>query len=137
MSDPAEEMIVLLYGIDDGCGLIAPFPTGITFQQQTGGLRCFQSYLEGFFFPVAWRRVVEAAKSAFLEHDRGESLAEMGELPDLIDRALAEETRGALRLDRTKLRRSHEAWLWLEGDFSCWLEGFKVREAVFTWENSD
>ena len=120
---------VSLYGLTTGCGLIIPFPSGIVYQNQVAGMTCGQAELEGIYVPVGWHDAADAMEEYFV----GGSLST--EDADLIDEKLVE--RGA-KVDRSKLKMSCEAWVWLSLEKGIqYIEQFKPAEAVLTWPNSD
>lgn len=57
--------VILLYGLTEGCGLIIPYPSGVIFCNQVGGIQCFQAKLEGVYVPLDWRGVERAMENIF------------------------------------------------------------------------
>lgn len=113
----------------NGCGLIVPHPSGIEYQNQCNGRTCSQGVLEGIFVPVDWHEAAGAMEEVFWGGDLTPEDA------DRIDSKLA--GRGA-RVDRAKLDRSCEAWVWVTLEKGHRLiHGLTPREAVFVWPNSD
>jgi hypothetical protein len=132
--DVREKPTVLLYGLKDGCGLIIPHPSGIIFRNQVCGMSCHQAELEGFYLPMSWDGVENAMEEIF----HGGRLS--AEDADRIDAALAKNAHPSyeVRVDRTRLDQSCEAWVWvtISGDF-YFAQNMSVTEAVLTWQNSD
>lgn len=138
-----------------GIGLIVELPTGVVYSNQTGGFSCLQPSLEGAFLPLgaepslAENLSAEDKLLAYFEGPKhGGAGATQGldaEDADFIDGVLAEFHLGELvRVDRTRLAESHEAWVRvlllgegsLEPGFFHGL-GPYPRDAVLTWLNSD
>lgn len=40
------------------CGLIIPYPTGVRWSNQAGGIQCTHPSCEGFYVPLGWRQPV-------------------------------------------------------------------------------
>jgi len=140
-----------------GLGIIIAHPSGVVFSNQTGGTACLQPELEGVFVPL--RNDVLTETQEFLsperdlcEHFTGPKHCGAGATPgldsedaDFIDGVLAKHRLAdVLRVERNKLRDSHEAWVQVvvsgdESDEHPVFSGFGPypRQGVLTWSNSD
>ena len=137
---------ITLWSMPSEVMLVIEHPSGVVYTNQTGGTSCMQPELEGVLVPLD------------LEPEQTEKLAKLcvevpsvsPELADAIDAILATAP-GRLRVDRTLLYESHEAWIHVVGDpppeydpceavtgdwFADWL-GFASVRGVITWPNSD
>lgn len=156
---------VLLYGLTVGSGLIVAYPSGIVFTNQTGGVRCCQDSLEGFFVPLELGDPLDegspvgvAAEALGIFYPSARDEVSDRAAIDRIDGALVAAGHGYLRVTRDRWRESREAWLWLtisEGyRFLDWQpihdpeddrDAYRgerrppplVTGAVLTWRNSD
>lgn len=124
--------------------IILPMQTGVIYENQTGGVVCYQSEKEGLLIPIE-------ADSGFrgnndsLSHKLCSYFAHgagvVGEKEaDKIDVYLKSynETIG-ISVDRNKLSQSHESWVHIkaiETEFSSY-SGFGEIEGILTWPNSD
>jgi hypothetical protein len=138
-----------------GLGLIIPYPTGIRYSNQTGGFACWHPELEGMYLPLGndldEANVLMGAAVELMVYAVGEKWAGTGahagldvEDADHIDAILARGYLGyAMRVDRTRLRESHEAWVWVEllqdPRYQWVIDGFDPwpSHAILTWPNSD
>ena len=129
-------------------GIVVLYPSGVYYSNQTGGHACLHPLVEGVFIPI--RADELDLEKELAEHFTGskwqgwccDGIDE--ETAIFIDGLLAQchLTRGT-RVDRNRLRDSHEAWVYVEyrnpaeADWRSEISGFGAREAVLTWENSD
>ncbi|WP_104986299.1 DUF6210 family protein [Sorangium cellulosum] len=139
---------VLLWDIPDEIMLVVEHPSGVVYQNQVGGVVCWQAELEGVLSPldVSDDTVQRIQKCPYLSGREGIS----AEIADTIDTLLASEP-GArfLKVDRTRLGKSWEAWVYVlidspesrEADTASTyygpIYGFGVARGVLTWPNSD
>ncbi len=138
-----ERTTVLLYELG-GLALIVPAPTGVLYQNQTGGHACLPSQLEGYLVPFAGdvRDKCERLLSHFTGPRWGGWCSERidEETADLIDSILVEMPgRDEIVVDRAKLDRSWEAWVHVKiaGPLLSLVEHCTPTEAILTWPNSD
>lgn len=134
---------VLLYALDNA-GLILPWPSGVIFQQQTGGYSCLQDSLEGVFVPLD---DFAGHAQELLRHFtgpiwRGNCARGINtETADFIDATLGWiPGHSTIKVDRSRLADSHEAWIHVtiaDPVSTGLLEGFSAGSAVLTWPNSD
>ena len=132
-----------------GLGAIVSFPTGIIYSNQTGGTSCLHPELEGAYVPLD-----EDAGQRLYDYFGGSKHRGTGAIGGLdaedaafIEMLLAQRNLSSfVALDRSRLRESHEAWVWaaITGDggddgqvrvFSAL--GPYPRAAVLTWNNTD
>lgn len=140
-----------------GLGLIISWPTGVIYTNQTGGTANLASEMEGAFVPLRndctlpdhvlispandlWDYFTSPRRSGTGAIDSLEP-----EDADFIDDLLRQASLfPVLRVDRTRLTDSHEAWVHvvISGDEPNpvpLFEGFTPypRSGVLTWQNSD
>jgi len=139
-----------------GLGLIVALPTGVVYSNQTGGFSCLRPGLEGAFIPLrndcldTWELL--GPGRALWEYFQGPPYHGSGATAgldeadaDVIDALLARGPSSTnLRVDRTRLRDSHEAWVWvvISGDDAGPAPVFTAlgpypRHGVLTWQNTD
>ncbi|KYF51055.1 hypothetical protein BE08_28365 [Sorangium cellulosum] len=138
--------IALWYGI--GLGAIVSLPTGVLYSNQTGGTSCLHPELEGAYVPLD----ADAGEElyAYFAGPKHQGTGATSGLDDedaaFIEMVLAKHgLSGFISLDRSRLRASHEAWVWAtvtgdRGDHETALFrglGPYPREAVLTWDNTD
>jgi len=133
---------VVLWNME-GAAAIVLEASGVVYANQTCGHACVQSEAEGILVPFnddppldEPERALSERLSLILEYAHYLTPA----LADKIDAAFAAhpDTRCAT-VDRSRLRDSHEAWIYvdLDGAASGLLSGFGRSKAVITWPNSD
>lgn len=140
----SQKPTVLLYGLD-GVGIIIPYPSGVVYQNQTGGYSCVQSSAEGVFVPLEGEPFdhYEALHTFFFKGKWAGNCANGidGETADFIDATLARlPGHSGIKVDRSRLTDSHEAWVYITlADPTCagLLEGFTATRGILTWPNSD
>lgn len=117
--------------------------SGVVYTNQTCGGACMQPREEGVLIPFNNDPPLDEPEQS-LEFKLSKLLANVErmtpEYADRIDAILAEfpTTRWA-RVDRSRLKDSHEAWVYVdlrEDEFSS-LKDFGECKAVLTWPNSD
>lgn len=135
-----------------GAGLVIIYPTGITVSNQTGGSACLQSFEEGFYLPMANDCLVESDQLTGPEKELAKYFSARyfgtGATDGINDAdAIAVENilgqynlRGIIKVDRHKLKQSHEAWIYvtIKSDGFALLSYFDTDlNGVLTWNNSD
>jgi len=118
-------------------GLILKVPSGIFYTNQAGGYACEHPEIEGVFFPLPVKPG-KAELSALTRHFEGTWNHITESDADLVDRVLRKNGHEKIRVDRTKVDQSFEAWVHVqvEGGLDD-LIGFDTCEAVLIWPNSD
>ena len=137
-------MNVTLHAFPD-IGLIVKAATGVLYSNQAGGFACLHPEVEGFFVPLRTpfgMRELNALQDLFPSgFDAEDGMDE--ETAERIDRLLTRQGLKCIRVDRSKLAESWEAWVHVtvsgELDYKVPLEGATPArlEAVLTWPNSD
>jgi hypothetical protein len=129
-------------------GLIILRPSGVYYSNQTGGYACLHPTVEGVFVPIRVDELdLERELSEYFTGAKWQGWCCRGideETAIVIDGLLAQcdFTRG-IRVDRNRLRDSHEAWVYVdyanlpETEWRTEISGFGACKAVLTWENSD
>lgn len=157
--DHAPSMAPLIRLYDHvGLGLIIAFPSGVRYSNQTCGHSCDQPELEGVFAPLRNTREIPSLKVMSPENDldryfdtyyqgTGAPLGLSSDDADAIEAILEKyHLHGFLSVDRSRLRDSHEAWVWVSLHRSeqpkkaySLVAGFEPypRSGVLTWSNSD
>lgn len=132
-----------------GLGLILLWPTGVLYSNQTGGTSCLHPQAEGAYLPLANALTVQ--EELLLAHftgpkwrgacDRGIDEETAAEVERIL--GLSHVTRElGLRVDRTRLAQSHEAWVHVEiaaqpeTDLAL-LGSIPASQGILTWANSD
>jgi Family of unknown function (DUF6210) len=145
-------VLVRLFDIE-GVGMIINYPSGVVYSNQTGGTSCLQPELEGCWVPFRTIYPITGKNQPdkiLTDHFCGPKWRGNGatsgidnEEADIID-SLLEDCRfsGVVKVDRSKLKDSHEAWVFLQilaDDPEETFSGFNPypRAAVLTWPNSD
>jgi hypothetical protein len=132
-----------------GLGVIISSPTGVLYSNQTGGFSCLHPELEGAYIPLN----TDAGEKLYTYFEgpkhRGTGATDGLDAEDaaFIEMLLAERHLSAfIALDRSRLKESHEAWVWAlvtgdggDGVQTALFAGFGPypRVAVLTWENTD
>lgn len=122
-------------------------PSGIVYRSQVMGHCCAQESAEGVLVPVLPDYPIDEsgrpAVKTLAERLRDATLNAMWlteEVADAVDKILGSlpESRG-LVVDRTRLRRSGEAWVFvtIDPEPSSDLHDFRGSIGVLTWTNSD
>jgi len=124
----------------DYFGIILPRSTGVFFTNQVGGHACDHPELEGLFIPLD-DGLDRPTRQVFEHHFQGSWATLTEEDAMVIDRALQKGNLGFIRVERSKLFDSVEAWVHVILDFksvSIFI-GFdgKSNRGILTWENSD
>lgn len=138
MSDENKKPTVELSQFD-GLGLIVLFPSGVIYTNQVGGFACFHPEVKGIFAPlsIGHKKILFALQQHFNGnwHHIKEKDAEV------VDKLLRSDGFGFLKVDRTNLENSFEAWIYVEIDESSeqfpLLNGFGKTRGILTWANSD
>ncbi len=124
-------------------GLIIPMQTGVIVQNQTGGVACVQSEVEGIYVPI----YTDAQEIEVFFAERGGAIAGLDQKEaDFLDEFLHRDGHKGLwflSVDRSRLHESIEAWVYvtinqLEGDLRIGvIQGFGETSGILTWPNSD
>lgn len=134
-----------------GTGLIIEYPSRILISNQTGGTSCLYREMEGVFVPF-YNECPQPQNdlkelSAYFEgpphHGTGATNGLTNEDAAFLDRLFTKYGFDQfMRLDRSRLKDSHEAWVFVQitndgGDPSIF-DGFETypRKGVFTWFSS-
>jgi len=139
--------IVNLYGLPYEVMLVLEQASGVTYENQVGGTLCWKATAEGVLAPVDLDpNAVEQIMNLPYEPHSGIS----PEVADAIDGVLAASPGGRfLKVDRTRLAESFEAWVFVVADIPDSSEhqllgpyfgaprGFGRSTGVLTWPNSD
>ena len=148
MMKQAQRPTLRLCDIGERIGLIICWKSGVEYINQTGGLACFLSRQEGVFVPIGEGLLNQ--DELLWEHFTGskwfgacmDGIDE--ETADYIDDVLAQNIETAcVKVDRTRLGKSHEAWIYVqieensESEERRIIKGFEGCKAVLTWDNSD
>lgn len=134
-----------------GTGIIIPYPCGVFYGNQTGGVNCDHPEIEGVFLPFSTDpNEKEDHLACPLTRDlysvfvpRGWGLSE--QLADQYDSIFKKyEITKSFRVDRDQLSNSNEAWLYITFSFSPYESFFRTNipfpldnKAILTWPNSD
>jgi hypothetical protein len=139
--------IVNLYDLPDEVMLILEHASGVYYENQVGGVLCWQAMLEGVLAPLDLDpAAVEEIMN--LPYDAGRGIT--AEIADAIDAVLdASPGERYLKVDRARLAESWEAWVFvvadipesserqLQGPYFGAPRGFGRSTGVLTWPNSD
>ena len=137
-------MNVTLHAFPD-IGLIVKAATGVIYSNQAGGFACLQPEVEGFFVPLRTpfgMRALYALQGIFSSGFDAEDGID-DETAERMDWLLSRQGLKCIRVDRSKLTESWEAWVHVtvsgELDYKVPLEGAVPErlEAVLIWPNSD
>ena len=138
-----KQATILLYELGS-LALIVPASTSMVYRNQTGGHACLPSQIEGYLIPFSGEHSGKRDRllSYFAGPKWGGWCAECidEETADVIDSILADmPDRDQIRVDRTKLNVSWEAWVHvkIDGPLLGLLEHELPSEAILTWPNSD
>jgi len=143
-SENPGKMNVTLHTFPD-LGVIVKAPTGVIYSNQAGGYACLHPEVEGFFVPLRTpfgMRELHALQGIFpsgFDTDDGID----NETAEKLDWLLTRQGLRCIRVDRSKLTESWEAWVHVtitgELDYKMPLESTMPEklEAVLIWPNSD
>ena len=145
--------VIELYGAS-GIGCIVLLSSGVLYTNQTGGYACLHPVVEGVYAPLSDEQQAQQQQLfAYFTGSKYQGWCTEGideEDASVIDTILTKEPDSAcLRVNRQKLKDSHEAWVsvtihepvnapngWkIQPGYT--LYGFAGKEGVLTWENSD
>jgi hypothetical protein len=137
---------VILWTMPDEIMLLIGCPSGVVYQNQVGGVVCWQAEIEGILSPLdvepdGVRRIMQCAYPSGRE-------GITREVADAIDAILSNGAATRfLKVDRSRLDRSWEAWVYVlvdspgvaSGDVPKFspVQGFGQVGGVLTWPNSD
>ncbi|KYF66073.1 DUF6210 family protein [Sorangium cellulosum] len=149
-------MPVVDLGSAVGFGAIVSFPSGVLYSNQTGGTSCLHPEIEGIYVPLAndcllpGNTLVGPEIELYAYFDgpkhlgagatRGLDEEDAGFINGVLARYMLS---GFLAVDQSRLKDSHEAWVWSvltgEPELSHGFSGFGPypRAAVLTWSNTD
>jgi hypothetical protein len=128
--------------------LVVGYPSTVLYRNQVGGVVCYQGELEGILSPVDLSRdtIKRIQKCSYPQGREGIT----PEIADTIDGLLAAAPGGQfLKVDRTRLDESWEAWVYVSidspdspiptlfGPYFGSILGFGATHGVLTWLNSD
>jgi hypothetical protein len=121
-------------------GLLIKAQTGVRYTTQAAGFGCEHPESEGFFVPLRTRvGCPELATFTGLFRGSWDPLTEVE--ADAVDRALHRHGFGRIRVDRSMLAESREAWVHVIVSVgtqeSIPLELSKDARGILTWPNSD
>ena len=91
-------------------GLILLRPSGVRYSNQVGGTACFHFEEEGYYVPVAEK--AQALAQLFTSGACGEGL--VASEADKIDEVLVTLRLQFLKVDRSRLKNSCEAWVYVD-----------------------
>jgi hypothetical protein len=133
--------LVNLYNFD-GLALILSHPSGVLYSNQVAGLGCLHPEVEGVLIPLPVK-TGRPELHALQSHFRGGWWCLTEEDAKVIDGIFRRHGLAFLRVDRTRLGDSFEAWVHVSVDPPqeerglALLHGFASRSGVVTWLNSD
>jgi hypothetical protein len=117
-------------------------PTSVVYTNQAAGIGCLHPEEEGVFCPLP----VEPGKAeihALSHHFKGPWGLLTQEDADVVDGILHRNGHESMKVDRTRLSDSYEAWVYVliadvaETKSSEPFAGFDACKGVLTWPNSD
>lgn len=126
-------------------GLIIPCNSGVVYSNQTGGTSTLYPEVEGVYVPLhdGMENQKDELRTYFVgpkwrgHCDDGIDEETASYIDTVLQKTFVTRT---LKVDREKMKGSHEAWVWVNiintenGDI---FTGFDTADAVLTWENSD
>lgn len=122
-------------------GLIVKAPTGVRYSTQAAGLGCEHPEVEGYFVPLRTRVGRPELATLFGLFRGGWQSLSAGQA-DTLDRAISRHGFSSMRVDRSMLAHSREAWVHVivapDDQESIPLAGLphEVR-GILIWPNSD
>lgn len=141
------KQMIILYNMPTAVMMIVSHPSGIFYGNQVGGVACSQEELEGVLVPVGLEPA-EAEQLMKLPFPGAAALN--AEVADMIDGILSSVPFSRhLKVDRSRLRDSCEAWVFVVGEtpddnilqrerpYFGGIYGFGAIRGVLTWPNSD
>jgi hypothetical protein len=135
------DAVVLLYDCN-GLGLILAVPSGVRYRNQAAGHACWKFEIEGVLVPIPLGEDRIALRALEDHFDSGWESLDVDDA-DAIDGILAAAAFDFVKVDRTRLHESYEAWVHVRLDppdpvrHTELFIGLSVDRAVLTWENSD
>ncbi|SEP55356.1 DUF6210 family protein [Flavobacterium urocaniciphilum] len=130
-----------------GLGLIISFPSGVEILNQTGGIACNQSAIEGIYLPIANECSMsnelispEIELMEYFSTYASDSLQEID--VENINKILEKyKLSDFIKIDFDKLTESHESWIYVNvsnDEKYDLLDNFNFPlKGVLTWSNSD
>lgn len=138
MIEVKQKPIVELLDLDD-LGIIILFPSGVIFTNQVAGYGCLHPEAEGVFIPlsVGHKKILFALQQHF--NGNWQHIEETD--AQIVDRLLRSDGFEFIKVDRTKLEESFEAWIYVNvaeiSETFPLLKGFGEAKGILTWANSD
>jgi len=143
----SDQPLVRLWCLN-GIGLIVAHPTGVQISNQVGGYACFHPSIEGVFVPLMEPEVDQQTRlyryfvgPKWQGHCYGWIDEETA---DFVDSVLdLSRTTKPIRVDRTRLQNSMEAWIYVVFDRAARPDDYALYDqfpsgtGVLTWANSD
>jgi hypothetical protein len=140
-----------------GTGLIIKWPTGIFYSNQSGGTFCMAPEEEGFFVPIGndadENNIFMSKEDELCDYFTGSDMPLEGAIhgisdknADDIDNILSSPVfLDRIKVDREKLKESHEAWVHVliyknnTNEILSLFQGFDSfpLKGVLVWSNSD
>ncbi|WP_316806523.1 DUF6210 family protein [Pedobacter agri] len=136
-----------------GLGLIIEYPSGIFFSNQTGGTSCQHPSIEGIYVPLhndysETDKQFISPENDLMKHFVGQKYMGSGATKgiDEEDTTIITEILSIYSLNefisidtnKSKMEKSHEAWIHVKINNLYLLEGFpKELKGILTWSNSD
>ncbi|MCA9911812.1 MAG: hypothetical protein KC496_00620 [Anaerolineae bacterium] len=141
-----------------GIGVIIEYPSGVCYSNQVGGTACLHPAIEGVYVPLVDKDVDQEKQlfDYFVDPKRLWNRPDVArdvnaDDADFVDSILhARYHTRIIRVDRSRLHESHEAWVYVEitaqpadqalhgsSAGSETMRGFGTCKGVLTWANSD
>lgn len=130
-----------------GLGLIISYPSGVEISNQTGGISCYQPFIEGIYLPIANDcSLSNELLSPEIELMEYCSNNVFGNLEDKdvvsINRILQKyRLEEFVKIDLNRLNESHESWIYVDIYYDekfDLLDNFNFPlKGILTWSNSD
>jgi hypothetical protein len=139
---------IFLYALEH-VALIVEDADGVRYENQAGGVTCYQGEMEGVLCPLD---VSDARMSRLEQFTYPGTGGITVEVVEAIDELLAADpSTSFIKVDRERMDESTEAWVYVLIDSpaenaesprdpiasACPLKGFGPRRGVLTWSNSD
>lgn len=115
--------------------VLLPWPTGVDFEVQAGGLGCYQMSLEGLALPLEDRdALTERLQTLHPGCARRITFEEADEIDKILDLVGV-----PLRVNRDRLGDSYEAWVHVQivEHSGSYLSALGGKNAILTWRNCD
>ncbi len=119
--------------------LLLPWPSGVFFEMQCGGLACYQRHIEGFYLPIFGPYGQAFAQSLEALHPGCNGPSVTSEEAAALD-AIFAEFQVPLKVVASRLEHSLEAWVHVEvvePNEDRLLSNFAGYEGILIWRNCD